>query len=191
MQPVPTEADKAYFREYFITLDQACEDTDWSIEDVRRWMAAGELPRPSYVLDGGTEIVPPDYFDLVDEAGGIDELRGWFAEGFVGAGGAEADLADEWDGYLSGLYGVCLKRVTPSNIVRKSRLVEEIDAMLVEPRPEDPAWAEQLRVRVDALDKLEKPFAPDYDAARLGQSSRDRCITKPRRRFPELFAVSV
>jgi hypothetical protein len=42
---------------------------------VRSWIDDGLLPRPSYVLDDGTEMFPRDYFRLADEAGGIEPLR--------------------------------------------------------------------------------------------------------------------
>ncbi len=40
------------------------------------------------------------------------------------------EVGSEWEGYLSGAYGVCLKHVTPENIARKSALVAEIEGLL-------------------------------------------------------------
>jgi hypothetical protein len=97
-------------------------------------------------------------------------------------------LEEEWQGYLSGAYGVCLKVQSPENIVRKDQLVRAIERLIDEPNPADPEWSDELRTSVEALDLLERPFAPDYDRARWGPSSRDRCITTPRERFPDVFA---
>ena len=177
-----TAADIAYVRANYIPLDEACAGRSETPDEVRRLIAEAKLPQPSYVLPDGTEMVPVDYFELAD-AGRED-----FARRFLAAGGEPAALAEEWEGYLSGAYGVCLKRQTPENVARKDQLVRAIDGLLAEPKPTDPEWSDRLRTSVDELDALERPFAPDYDRARWGPSSRDRCITAPRARFPELFA---
>jgi uncharacterized protein DUF6058 len=189
MEPSYTTADLEYVRANFVPLEEVCASRGDLPDRMRALIAAGELPRPSYVLQDGTEMVPGDYFGLVDEAGSEAALRGLFARRFLGAGGAEDELVSEWEGYLSGAYGVCLKRLTPENIVRKSRLVAEIDGMLAEPRPEDSGWRDRLRRSVEELDALERPFAPQYDRARWGLSSRDRCVTAARESFPEVFAA--
>jgi Family of unknown function (DUF6058) len=176
-----TAADVAYVRANYLTLDEACAGRSETPDEVRTLIALGELPQPSYVLPDGTEMVPGDYFDLAD-AGRQD-----FARRFLAAGGATADLEEEWQGYLSGAYGVCLKEQSPENIVQKDRLVRAIERLLEAPRPQEPAWIDELRTSVDELDLLERPFAPDYDRARWGPSTRDRCITAARERFPDLF----
>jgi hypothetical protein len=177
-----TAADVAYVRANYLTLDEACAERSETPDEVRQAIVRGELPQPSYVLPDGTEMVPADYFDLAD-AGRQD-----FARRFLAAGGAAAGLEEEWQGYLSGAYGVCLKEQSPENIVRKDRLVRTIEQLLEAPRPQDPEWSDELRTSVDELDLLERPFAPDYDRARWGPSTRDRCITAARERFPEVFA---
>jgi Family of unknown function (DUF6058) len=177
-----TAADVAYVRANYLTLNEACADRAETPEEVRRLAAEGSLPQPSYVLPDGTEMVPGDYFELAD-AGRQD-----FARRFLGAGGAAADLEEEWQGYLSGAYGVCLKQQSPENIVRKDRLIRTIEGLLAEPRLRDAEWGDELRVAVDDLDLIERPFAPAYDRARWGPSSRDRFVTAPRQRFPDVFA---
>jgi hypothetical protein len=177
-----TAADVDYVRANYLTLDEACAARSETPDQVRRLIAQGELPQPSYVLPDGTEMVPGDYFDLAD-AGRED-----FARRFLAAGGAATDLEEEWQGYLSGAYGVCLKDQSPENIVRKDLLVRAIGQLLDAPRPRDPEWNDELRASVDELDLLERPFAPEYDRARWGPSTRDRCITAARERFPDLFA---
>jgi Family of unknown function (DUF6058) len=182
MEPAMTAADVAYVRANYLTLEEACAARAERPDDVRAGIAEGRLPQPSYVLPDGTEMVPGDYFAIAD-AGRED-----FARRFLDAGGSVAALEEEWQGYLSGAYGVCLKKQSPENIVRKDQLVREIQGLLAEPKPSDPDWSDRLRRAVDELDRLERPFAPQYDRARWGLSSRDRCITAPRERFPEAFA---
>jgi hypothetical protein len=190
VEPSLTPADVEYIRTNFLPLDELCAERGRSPDRVRALIAAGTLPAASYVLEDGVEMVPADYFDLADEAGGESALRGLFARRFLAAGGDAAEVGSEWEGYLSGDYGVCLKLVTPENIARKSALVAEIDGLLAEPRPDDAAWRAYLRSSVDELDELERPFAPHYDRARWGPSSRERCITAAREQYPEAFAVS-
>jgi hypothetical protein len=146
------------------------------------------------VLDDGTAMVPEDYFALADEAGGSDRLHDAFVQRYEAAARAEHEQLEsaeaEWRAYLSGEYGVCLKQVTPETIVRKSALVARIEALLETPRSHDPGWRSRLRVAVDELDELERPFAPAYDALRFGgPSSRDRLITAARADYPAVFEL--
>jgi hypothetical protein len=182
MEPTMTAADIAYVRANYLTLEEACATRPETTDDVHRLIAEKRLPEPSYVLPDGTEMVPADYFTLADA--GQEE----FARRFLGAGGDPEATDIEWEGYLSGAYGVCLKEQTPENIVRKEQLVTLIDGLFSSPRASDAAWGDQLRAAVDELDRLERPFAPDYDRARWGPSSRDRCITGAQDRFPDVFA---
>jgi hypothetical protein len=101
------------------------------------------LPEPSYVLDDGTSMFPEDYFRLPDEAGGPARLREHFADRFRAAGGTD-DVDEEWQGYISGTYGVCLNDVTPETIVRKTQLVDSLTELLAHPRPEDELWRSVL-----------------------------------------------
>ncbi len=190
MEPPLTPADVAYIRENFVPLDELCAARGQSVDRVRALIAAGSLPAESYALEDGTEMVPAEYFELVDEAGGERALRGLFARSYVAVAGDDDEVGSEWEGYLSGAYGVCLKHVTPENIARKSALVAEIEGLLAAPLPENADWRASLRPSVDELDELERPFSPDYDRARWGPSSRDRCITAARERYPEVFAAA-
>ena len=177
-----TAADVAYVEANYVSLEEACASRPEALAEVRAVAAAGQLPQPSYVLPDGTEMVPADYFEIADA--GRDE----FEREFLAAGGSPDEVDAEWDGYLSGAYGVCLKEQTPANIVRKEALVKAIGGLLASPEPGDSGWRSRLRTAVDELDELERPFAPEYDRARWGPSSRDRCITAPRERYPEVFA---
>jgi hypothetical protein len=177
-----TAADVAYVEANYVSLDRACAGRAETPDEVRALAAAGKLPQPSYVLPDGTEMVPADYFVLAD--GG----REAFEREFLAAGGSPEEVDAEWDGYLSGAYGVCLKEQTAVNIVRKEALVKAVSGLLASPDPGERGWRARLRTAVDELDELERPFAPAYDRARWGPSSRERCITAPRERYPEIFA---
>ena len=101
-------------------------------------------------------------------------------------------MDDEWEAYLSGEYGVCLREVSPEAIMRKVALMGRVERLVDAQAAADPQWASALRDAVDELDALERPFAPDYDRLRFGgPSSRDRLITATRERFPTVFETSV
>ena len=46
----------------------------------------------------------------------------------------------EWSSYRSGVYGVCLRQVTPETIVLKEWLVAAIDVDLQAPAPDSAGW---------------------------------------------------
>ena len=185
-----TAADLAYIRTNYVTLDELCAARDEGPAEVRLLIDEGLLPRPSYVLDDGTEIFPADYFRLADEAGGPAALRAHFAERLRAAGGEEVE--SDWRAYLAGIYGVCLREVTPEAIARKARLVSSLCELLVLARPADPEWRERLRSEVDELDELEREFSPDYDRneERFGRKpTRDLLVAAARERYPDVFAA--
>ena len=189
-----TAADLDYIESNFVPLEELCADRGLALDDVRSLISEGALPRPAYVLDDGTEMVGPDYFALADAAVGIEQLRPYFEERYKSAAeAAELPATREaldavWADYLTGLYAVCLRDVTPENIARKDILVLEIRGLLAEQMPEHGAWRATLRRAVDELDALEKPFAPDYD--RRLPPTRVTLIEETRRRFPELFGAA-
>jgi Family of unknown function (DUF6058) len=185
-----TDADLAYIEANYSTLEELCADRDESPGEVRQLIEQRRLPRPSYVLDDGTEMYPYDYFRLPDEAGGVDRLRPHFDERLRAAG--DDDVEEQWEGYLSGIYAVCLRDVTPETIARKTKLVTSLCELLVLAKPRDPEWRDRLRREVDELDDLEREFAPDYDRneERFGcKPTRDLLIAAPRERYPDVFAV--
>ena len=187
-----TREDVDYITAAFVPLDDLARDRGFEPDDVRADIRARRLPEPSYVLDDGTAMLPPDYFALAEEAGGVERLRDLFVARYAAAAAAEAAPLDspdvEWESYLSGDYGVCLRKVTPETIVRKSALIAYLESYLAEPKPEDLEWRDNLRAAVDELDALEREFAP-YDRVRFGGPvSRDRLITGARERYPDVFA---
>ncbi len=188
-----TAADLENLRADYLTLEQVCAQRPESPEEIRALIAKGRLPRPSYVLDDGTEMFPADYFRFVDEAGGPDALRARFAERLEAAGGAD-DLDLYWKSYMNGIYGVCLRDVTPETIARKAKLVSSISELLMLARPAEADWRQRLRDEVEELDALERQFTPDYDRdeARFGRKpTRDLLIDAAREHYPEVFAAEL
>jgi uncharacterized protein DUF6058 len=190
---VLTEADIEYIRAGFVPLEELCDKHGEDTFAVRAQIESGRLPKPSYVLDDGTEMMPSDYFDLVDEAGGIDGLHDDFVARYTAAARAEPEplleAEDEWAAYLSGEYGVCLRTVMPENIARKSALAERVDRLLARPHLDDTDWGNSVRAAVDELDALERDFAP-YDRIRFGGPvSHDRLVDGARKRYPDVFTA--
>jgi hypothetical protein len=187
-----SDADLNYIRANYSSLAQLCLERGERIEEVRAFMRDGVLPAPPYVLPDGTDMVPEDYFLLVDEAGGPRFLRQEFERRYAAAGGVASELEDDWDGYVGGVYGVCLRRVSPETIVRKSELVNSITRLLANAAPDAAAWQARLREEVRELDSLERDFSPDYDRNRFDRPpSRDLLIVAAHERYPNLFAVEV
>jgi Family of unknown function (DUF6058) len=188
-----TEADLDYLHANYVNAEELCANRPESPEQLRTLIAQGRLPRPSYVLDDGTELFATDYFRFVDEAGGPDGLRERFAERLAAAGaGDEVDL--HWQAYMGGIYGVCLWDVTPETIARKAKLVSSISELMMLARPAEDDWRAKLRGEVDELDALERQFSPDYDRdeARFGRKpTRDLLINAARERHPDVFATAL
>jgi Family of unknown function (DUF6058) len=187
--PKFTEADLAYFASDYLTLEQLCAGRAESPDDVRTLIAERKLPQPSYVLPDGTGVFPADYFRLVDEAGGVDGLREHFAVRHRAVDGKDVD--QDWEMYLDGTWGICLRDVTPETIVRKNTLVSSLCELLVLARTREPEWQKELREQVEELDELEREFAPDYDRsdAMDRPPTRDLIIAAARERYPQVFAA--
>jgi hypothetical protein len=181
----PGAADLPYLNASFVPLEILARTYGHDPAEVRRAIADRLLPHVPYVLQDGTELVAPDYFELAHLAGSFEALPAWFAHAYEQASARypEAGTAEEqWEEYLGGIYAVCLRAVTPASIVAKGELMDTIERLTGEPSPEDDDWRRELTAAVDALDALEKPFAP-FDRVRFGSTSRDRCVTGVRERF--------
>jgi hypothetical protein len=191
-----SDADLAYIGANYLTLAELCAERAETAEPVQELIEQGLLPRPSYVLDDGKGMFPADYFRLVDAAGGPEALRAHFAARHRAASLAEGanpgELEQDWDAYLNGVYGVCLREVTPENIVHKTVLVASLSQLLVVPSPRSPDWRATLRAQVEELDALEREFAPDYDRSddQERPPTRDLLVNAARERYPEAFADS-
>jgi Family of unknown function (DUF6058) len=185
MNAYPSDADLPYLEGNFVELPQLTAAHGWQLAALRADIDAGRMPQPTYQLADNRELVPPDYFALAEAAGSSSHLRDWFASAYSAAARDQPDadpLQMAWSDYLSGGYGVCLRNVTPTTIVRKSVLVVRLERMLAVPEPQNAGWLEELGRRVDALDVLEREFCA-FDRQRSGSVSRDRLITEPRRRY--------
>jgi hypothetical protein len=189
-----TQADLGYIKANYRTLDELCTDPE-SAADVQALIDHGRLPKPSYVLDDGTAMFPADYFRLVEEAGGVDALRSHFIARYRAASDREPGHVDEldrdWHAYMNGVYGVCLREVTPETIVRKTVLVSSLCQLLMLPRPRSREWRRMLHEQVDELDALEREFAPHYDRSdeQDRPPTRDLLVSAARARFPDVFAA--
>jgi hypothetical protein len=185
-----SESDIRYVLAEYRTLEELCEGRAEGAAEVRALINDGRLPRATYVLPSGDARFPPDYFALVDEAGGVDALPARFRARYLtaaeGSASPAADADEDWAGYLSGQFGVCLRSVTPEAMAEKNRLVRRIEELVATPADADPAWRSELRTTVDALDELERPFT-DFDRQRWGATSRIRHIDDVRARFPAAF----
>ena len=91
-----SSADIEYVRANYRRLETLCLESGQDPAEVHRLIRATQLPAPSYVLPGGDEMVPQDYFQLVNEAGGPERLRDEFERRYREAGGAEHELAADW-----------------------------------------------------------------------------------------------
>ncbi|HEY0453891.1 DUF6058 family natural product biosynthesis protein [Actinophytocola sp.] len=189
-EPGFTQSDIRYVIAEYRTLGELCDGRAQSVAEVRALISAGRLPQATYVLPSGEARFPPDYFALVDEAGGVDALPGRFRSRYLAAAAAspsaEADAAEDWAGYLSGQFGVCLRSVTPESMAEKNRLIRRIEALVAVPAEADPGWHSELRTAVDTLDALERPFT-DFDRQRWGDTSRGRHIDRVRQQYPVAF----
>jgi len=191
-----TEADRAYIAANYVTLEALAADRPESIDELRRLIEERRLPAPSYVLEDGTGMFPADYFRLVDEAGGIAELHDHFAARHRAASLAQRSdpdaLAADWEAYLDGTYGICIRELTPEAIVRKSALVSSLCELLTLARPRNADWRGALREQVEELDALEREFTPDFDRGSEQERppTRDLLIKAARERYPEVFAAA-
>lgn len=147
-------------------------------------MLAGRLPLPSYLLSDGTPMVPPDRFDSVELAGGLDELPAWFAAHWAD----QPEVADEeWAAYLRGQY-VCLPSPSARTIKEKRLWTEQVQAgeARLAADPHDVTGRSLIGEATAGLDKLLAPMC-DYDRLRFGGPgtplSRERWIDAPRARL--------
>ena len=185
--PPLTGEDLDYVRASYLPLAEIARRDQVEAGQLAGWIEAGQLPRPAYLLPDGAPVFPPDLLDLVRSAGSVAALPEHFSQrtelaarllGF-GAKTREAD----WEDYLSGEYGICLRQVTPETLVLKEALVQRLDRAFTAPRPEDPRWRRALAFEVDGLDALIRPFAR-VDRVRFGRpTSRERLVEAPRRRW--------
>jgi hypothetical protein len=181
-------ADLQYIRHNYLPLVDVCRLQGIALSTATTYIRARRLPLPSYALEDGTPMFPRDLFALLDAAGSIDALTEHFLARYEAIARSHSAFEPqngfrEWDGYLSGEYGVCLRQVTPETIFLKEHLVTLLEEQLRNPRPEDGTWRTRLSERIRALDALERPFTA-CDRFRFGKpSSRERLIDGPREQY--------
>lgn len=154
-----TETDDLYVRTHYVPLPESAYDD----------VLAHNLPLPSYLLSDGTPMVPRDYLDVIELAGGPGRIGHWFAEHFVGQDSART--REELGHYLSGRY-VCLRSVTPTTILQKERWGRQIEDGLARlarltGRPGDTVARGLLGEATAALDGLLTEMT-DHDRLRFG-----------------------
>lgn len=180
-EPITDIGDIEYVRSTFARLDEVARQHQCTLEDIRRRIEAGELAHPTYALADGTAYVPRSY---LEEACSFEE----FSERVRRAAAdrnmllSSAQVQDEWNAYLSGGYGLCLRVPSPENIVEKTWLMAQIDRLLADARPNDVGWKLALESLVDALDDLEAAFT-QFDRQKYGPVTRQRYIEDIRRAY--------
>lgn len=177
--------DLSYILAEYCTLGELCDGRRMTAAQVEALVADGRLPAATYVLPSGERRYPPDYFALVDDLG-LDALADGFRARYLAAGGSADDVDEDWAGYLSGEFGVCLRAVTPESMVAKVRLIARIEDLVGASAPDDRVWRDALRTAVDELDALLRPFT-DFDRERWGDTSRDTHITRVRDKWPAVL----
>lgn len=188
------ELDERYIRTAFVPLDELASRRHQAVDAVRADIAAGRLPQPAYRLDDGTDMVPPDYFALVDAAGLVDALPRWFSDRYRAAArklnlpADELAAEEQWQDYISGGYLVCLNHATPETIAEKVLHITVIDALLSHPQPDNVDWTRRLRGAVDGLAAIERTGAI-LDPPRWGGPMSPQWYgTYLRTRYPHAFA---
>ena len=127
MEPIAqatTLADIEYVRAHFVTLDQLARglgERDWP---------GTQLPRATYALPDGSSWYPRDWWRLYDDAGGLAPVRALFTRRLCAAHralGRACEPDAHWHAYLAGLYGACLRDVTPEAIALKEHFVARLE----------------------------------------------------------------
>jgi hypothetical protein len=185
--PSFSPSDLVYVTTEYHTMAVLCDGRAHEPAHVETLVAEGRLPAATYVLPSGERRYPPDYFALVDEFG-VDGLADGFHARYLAAGGTPDEAEEDWLGYLSGQFGVCLRVVAPESMVAKNRLITTIERLRV--APGDAAWSGAMREAVDALDALLRPYT-DFDRERWGETGRDRHVTRVREQWPSVFDHTV
>jgi hypothetical protein len=216
--PPPTrfsERDERYIRRSFVSLDELARRCQMTSVELRSWQASGRFPYPTYVSADGSEWYCPAYAVMVRRARSRQlDLKALFVVDFdrqlrtlqrrepeivrllqIDSGGEDASpeavIESHWESFLSGQFGACLKVPWVNCMIHKVRLMHRIDLLVADPRTENVAWRAQLRASVNALDRLEQPFA-EWDRIRFGGPvTRDTRIVATRRRFPGVFGSKV
>jgi hypothetical protein len=187
-RPHPTLVDRDldYVCGGYLPLAEIARREQVEPEQLAGWVDAGHLPRPAYLLPDGTPVFPPDLLDLVAPRAASMRCRTTSLDGPTLRPDARLHAntrESDWEDYLSGEYGICLRQVTPETMVLKELLVERIGRALDGATAGRPRWRRTLVLDIEGLDALVRPFAR-VDRVRFGrQTSRERLVETPRRRW--------
>jgi len=193
-RPLPplTAVDKTYIGRNFHRLEELCLSRPNTPADYRSQIREGLLPLPPYAVDG-IEMYPGDFFVFPDSVGslGATMKKEFFARyqrtaQAYGEQISDAQIEEEYAGYLSGDYAVCLRWVTPETIFLKGLAIARIDELLGGANLGNTQWSVALRTWVNRLDAMEREFAP-CDTARFGLPSRVRYIDNTKAKYPDCF----
>lgn len=188
----PDAADREWIRTRYPTLAELCAARGEEPDRWRARIAAGEMPGPSYELDGEGRF-PPGWFGLVDEAGSVAGLRAHFEERFAiaadetGAVAGPDELDEAWEEYLSGAWGRVLFDPTPESAVQANRLAGSIAELIAAPAPADPLWCRRLGARIGALAALLREGC-GADRANGEPHPWDLWVAAPRRDYADVIA---
>ena len=194
-RPLPplSAVDKTYIGRNFHRLEELCLCRLNTPADCRSQIRERLLPLPPYAVDG-IEMYPGDFFVFPDSVGslGATMKKEFYARyqrtaQAYGEQISDPQMEEEYAGYLSGEYAVCLRWVTPETIFLKGLAMARIDELLGEPDPGNSQWSAALTSWVNRLDAMEREFAP-CDTARFGSlPSRVRYIDTAKAKYPDCF----
>src|SRR5215831_1616539 len=146
-KPLPelTPEDEGYIRREFFPLEDLCLGRQSHASEYRNKIRSRELPLPTYVIDS-VEYYPSDYFLFPDSVESGSNMKEAFLARYrrIAAAYNESPSTNivnqEYEGYLSGEYGVCLKTVTPETIFLKGFVMARINELFENPKPFDETW---------------------------------------------------
>jgi len=136
------------------------------LDEVRGWIAEGRYPPPL-----ARDLVPRDYLALVDDAGGIEQLRAHVEGRYVvtadmfGVLAGPDELDDAWADFLRGAWLRDLVTATPEEVVLVARLVAAVESLLERPEPEEWRWRNRVRARAEHLAALTRPGSEPHAIA--------------------------
>src|SRR5262249_8809872 len=137
---VSSAEDVAYVQRSYLSLDAVAAAESLARAELADLVSAHVVPGPAYLLPSREPMFPRDLCALLGSAGTPADVQGHFRNRFVAVarpyGPLSPDRVDEeWESYLSGAYGVCLRQVTPETIFLKEWLASAIEADLRAPDP--------------------------------------------------------
>ncbi len=203
-QPVFKNEELELITRNMLDLDTIMRKVGIHYEKIAGWIKASVFPDPTYMTPDGKKWYPKYVLILVErslknnttpkEEFVHDAIKVLSKPGHVYRFGNVEEIQPDpegvenmWTDFRSGLYGACLRKPTPKNILSKGELINMIRQLVDNPEPGNISWKESLKKCVDELDEIEAQFT-DYDRQRFGgKVSRDIFVTGVKEKYPELF----